>query len=136
MDYPSYFELLNIPLPEGRPGIIHALETDELIVRDDSGKWNITNLGAILFAKDLREFKGLKRKAIRVVQYESSNKIKTVREHMETKGYASGFENVIGFINSILPTNEVIEQALRKSVPMYPELSIRELVANAHNVNL
>jgi len=131
LDYPSYFELLNIPLPEGRPGIIHALETDELIVRDDSGQWNITNLGAILFAKDLREFKGLKRKAIRVVQYESSNKIKTVREHMETKGYASGFENVISFINSILPTNEVIEQALRKSVPMYPELSIRELVANA-----
>ena len=112
LDYPSYFELLNIPLPEGRAGIIHALETDELIVKEANGKWNITNLGAILFAKDLGAFKGLNRKAIRVVQYESSNKIKTVREHVETKGYASGFENVIGFINSILPANEVIEQAL------------------------
>lgn len=131
LDYPSYFELLDIPLPEGREGIIHALEADELIIRDDSGKWNISNLGAILFAKDLRDFKGLKRKAIRVVQYESSNKIKTVREYMETKGYANGFENVISFINSILPTNEIIEQSLRKTVPMYPELSIRELVANA-----
>jgi ATP-dependent DNA helicase RecG len=30
-----------------------------------------------------------------------------------------------------LPENEVIGQALRKSVPMFPELAIRELVANA-----
>jgi predicted HTH transcriptional regulator len=31
----------------------------------------------------------------------------------------------------VLPANEVIEQALRKSVPMFPELAVRELVANA-----
>jgi predicted HTH transcriptional regulator len=30
-----------------------------------------------------------------------------------------------------VPTNEVIEQALRKTVPMFPELAVRELVANA-----
>jgi len=30
-----------------------------------------------------------------------------------------------------LPVKEVIEQALRKSVPMFPELAVRELVANA-----
>ncbi|MEK6534124.1 MAG: ATP-binding protein, partial [Thermodesulfobacteriota bacterium] len=30
-----------------------------------------------------------------------------------------------------LPANEVIEQALRKDVPLYPELAVRELVANA-----
>jgi ATP-dependent DNA helicase RecG len=31
----------------------------------------------------------------------------------------------------MLPSNEVIGQALRKEVPMYPELAVRELVANA-----
>ena len=50
---------------------------------------------------------------------------------MGVKGYANGFEGLIGFINGLLPTNEVIEQALRKTVPMYPELAVRELVANA-----
>ena len=30
-----------------------------------------------------------------------------------------------------MPTNEVIERALRKTAPMYPELAIRGLVANA-----
>ena len=34
-------------------------------------------------------------------------------------------------INSQLPSNEVIEQALRRTVPMYPELAVLELVANA-----
>ncbi len=32
---------------------------------------------------------------------------------------------------ALVPTNEVIERALRKTAPMYPELAIRGLVANA-----
>jgi hypothetical protein len=32
----------------------------------------------------------------------------------------------------LLPANEIIEQALRRNVPMFPELAVRELVANAH----
>jgi ATP-dependent DNA helicase RecG len=38
---------------------------------------------------------------------------------------------LLTYINNLLPRNEVIGQALRKEVPMYPELSVRELVANA-----
>ena len=44
---------------------------------------------------------------------------------------ACGFEGLIGYINALLPANEVIKQALRATVPMYPEIAIRELVANA-----
>jgi predicted HTH transcriptional regulator len=32
---------------------------------------------------------------------------------------------------ALVPANEVIEKALRRSVPMFPEIAIRELVANA-----
>ena len=35
------------------------------------------------------------------------------------------------YINNLLPRNEVIGQALRRNVPMYPELAVRELVVNA-----
>jgi len=131
IDYPAYFDLLKTPLPEDRSRILEALNADNLIIKNDSGNWNITNLGAILFAKDLNQFKGLNRKTIRVIQYESTNKIKTLREQINNKGYACGFESLISYINSILPTNEIITQALRETVPMYPELAIRELVANA-----
>jgi len=47
------------------------------------------------------------------------------------RAYASGFEGLIGYINGLLPRNEVIGQAIRKQVPLYPELAVRELVANA-----
>ena len=41
------------------------------------------------------------------------------------------YSGLIDFITTLLPSNEVIGQALRKTVPIFPELAIRELVANA-----
>ncbi len=131
LDYPVYFDLLEQPLPTNRDGILAALTDDGLLRRGEAGGWCITNLGAILFAKRLDDFSTLKRKAVRVVQYRGTGRVETLREQVGAKGYASGFEGLIGFINGLLPSNEVIEQALRKSVPMFPELAVRELVVNA-----
>lgn len=131
LDYPAYFDLLSLPLPEGRDGILSALAADDMIAPGKGGKWNITNLGAVLFAKRLADFRTLARKAVRVVLYKGENRVKTVREQEGSKGYAAGFKGLIGFVTNLLPSNEVIGQALRKQVPMFPELAIRELVANA-----
>ena len=38
---------------------------------------------------------------------------------------------MINFVDSLIPRNEIIGKALRKDVPMYPELAIRELIANS-----
>jgi predicted HTH transcriptional regulator len=130
LDYPAYFDLLNLPLPESRDGIFSMLQADEMIEPDKSGKWNISNLGAILFAKKLADFRRLKRKAVRVVVYKGENRVETLREQEVARGYACGFEGLIGFILGFLPSNEVIGKALRREVPMLPELAIRELVAN------
>jgi predicted HTH transcriptional regulator len=131
LDYPTYFDLLKLPLPETRDSILRALSADNLIRRTERGRWNITNLGAILLAKKLTDFRSLRRKAVRVIAYKGNSRVETLREQEGTKGYASGFEGLIGYINLLLPSNEVIGKALRASVPMYPELAIRELVANA-----
>jgi predicted HTH transcriptional regulator len=131
LDYPAYFDLLSLPLPEGREGILATLVADNMIAHGKGGKWNITNLGAVLFAKRLADFRTLSRKAVRVVLYKGESRVETVREQEGSKGYAAGFEGLIGFVTNLLPSNEVIGQALRKQVPMFPELAIRELVANA-----
>ncbi|QDS90934.1 Divergent AAA domain protein [Rosistilla ulvae] len=131
LDYPAYFKLLNQPLPDNRDGILSALASEDLICGDDSGSWNITNLGVMLFANSLERFKPLNRKSVRVVVYDGRGKINTIKEQEGQRGYANGFEGLIGFINALLPRNEVIGPALRKEVPMYPELAVRELVANA-----
>lgn len=131
LDYPAYFDLLERPLPANRDGILEALADDDLIVPCEAGGWRITNLGAVLFAKRLEDFPGLRRKAPRVIQYRGMSRVETLKEQVGTRGYASGFEGLIGYINGLLPSNEVIGQALRRSVPMFPEVAIRELVANA-----
>lgn len=131
LDYPAYFDLLGQPLPENRDGILEALSNDNLSRASDAGGWDITNLGAILFAKKLGDFPHLKRKTVRVIQYRGSGRTEALKEQECGKGYASSFAELIGYINNLLPSNEVIEQALRKTVPMYPELAVRELVANA-----
>ena len=131
LDYPAYFDLFARPLPNGRDGILQALAADHLIERQDGGTWIIRNLGAILFAKRLSDFGRLQRKAVRVMAYKGTSRVETLKETEGNRGYAAGFEGLIGFINGMLPSNEVIGQALRKTVTVYPELAIRELVANA-----
>jgi len=85
----------------------------------------------VLFAKNIREFSTLKRKAVRVIQYKGKGRIETQKEQEGGKSYANGFEGLIGYIMALIPGNEVIGQALRKNIPMFPELAVRELVANA-----
>lgn len=131
LDYPAYFDLLEQPLPANRDGILAALADDRLIRPCSAGGWNIAYLGAILFAKRLDAFHSLRRKAVRVIQYRGTGRTEALREQEGTKGYACGFEGLIAYINGLLPANEVIEQALRRTVPMFPELAVRELVANA-----
>ncbi len=53
LDYASYFELTKQPLPDNRSGILHKLKEDRLISSDVGGRWNITNLVAILIARNL-----------------------------------------------------------------------------------
>lgn len=130
LDYPSYFDLINLPLPSNKSGIVEKLINERLVLKEGS-KYSITNLGAILFAKEIEQFETLERKTIRVIIYDGKHKRKTIKEQTGKKGYAVGFEGLVNYIDDQLPTNEIIDSALRKEVKMYPKLAIRELVANA-----
>lgn len=131
LDYPAYFELLGIPLPEDRSKILARLQEDYLIADDTAGHWDIKNLGAILFARNLDDFRPLARKAVRVIVYEGKGRLKTLREQVVRKGYAAGFTGLIDYIRALLPRSESVGSALRREVPIYPEEAIRELIPNA-----
>ena len=132
IDYPAYFKLMEQRLPDNRSAILEKLLSEQIIRKSkNSLKFDITNVGAVLFANDLRQFERLARKAPRVIIYKGSNRVETIKEQGGSKGYAVGFEGLITYINDQLPQNEHIEKAFRKEVRMYPEIAIRELVANA-----
>ena len=131
LDYSTYFALLNRSIPEGRGNIAHDLLEDELLKKQDNGLFTITNLGAALFARRLAEFPTVSRKAIRVVQFEGKSKVQLLKDYTGQKGYALGFEGLMEFLNALLPTKEVIVGAMRKTKMPYPEIALREVIANA-----
>lgn len=131
LDYTKYFDYTGIPQPSNEEGIGHFLTEEGLLVREDSGLYAITNLGAILFSKKLSAFERLGRKAVRVVQYDGNNRLLTLKDDTQDEGYAICFENLIRYTNALLPSAEVITDAIREKKSIYPELAIREAVANA-----
>jgi ATP-dependent DNA helicase RecG len=126
----TYFDLLKQPYPSNQASVIDKFVQAGLIVPNQGG-FDITKLAAILFAKNLGAFESLERKVVRVIVYKSKSKVATEREYIEMKGYALAFENIVNWTNSQLPANEEIGKVLRAETRMYPEIAIRELIANA-----
>jgi predicted HTH transcriptional regulator len=130
LDTQGFFELMKLAYPSDRAGVIDRLQRERLLDAV-AGGYAIRRLGAILLAKKLEEFPDVARKAPRVVVYSGSSKVSTRIDRVGVKGYAVGFQGLVRFIMEQLPQNEVIEDALRKEVKLAPEITIRELVANA-----
>jgi predicted HTH transcriptional regulator len=131
LDYDSYFELLHIPLPNNTESIIHYFVRERMVVNQDNGLYAITNLGAVLFARQMELFKTISRKSIRVIQYEGNDRTTTIRETEGNKGYASGFKGLLRYIEGLLPAKESITDGLRNSGALYPQIALRELIINA-----
>ena len=130
LDYETYFRLIKVKQPETTDGVLEHMRADNLIAPDVGGRWNILNLGAILFARNLNLFP-LGGKVLRVVQYEGDTRSRTKRSRDGVMGYAAGFSGALQYIDGLLPAEERIEQGIRTSVRSYPQIAIRELVANA-----
>ena len=133
LDHDSYFDLTGQVAPTDDGQKLEMLKLDRLIQKDVGGRWQILNLGAMLFANDLRQFGGdLERKGVRVVRHEGAKRTSTVTHRQDWKlGYANGFQGLLDYVNGLLPQKEQIGKALRKAHPVFPTLSVRELVANA-----
>lgn len=128
LDYPNYFSLMGLELPD-RDSIISKFFEEGLISKFE-GQYSITNLGAILFARNLDDFPRIARKKLRIIFYKEKNRVETIKEKIYSKGYATIFYESWEYILDQLPSNEIIEKALREKREIYPKIAIRELLAN------
>lgn len=131
LDYDKYFQLTKQNLPTETKQFLEKMSQDGLVVKQDIGTYKITFLGAILFARNIKDIQSVSRKTVRVIKYVGSNKVKRESDKDGTRGYAAGFEGLIDYINGLLPSNEEIEKAIRVETKTYPEVAIREFMANA-----
>lgn len=128
LDYHALYRLLDKNVPKSTDTIMSKL-TEMGYCYEKSGKWTITNLGAILFARSLKDFPSLSGREVIVRKYVGQNNRQLQLEQRGGYGYAVGFEGLIDFIMRNTGT-EVIDVA-RNIEPVYPRVAIREFVANA-----
>ena len=129
LDWEKYFELVGQQPPSDRRSLLQRLEQENLI--SITNQLGITNMGAVLFAKDLRKLDKLNRKTVRIIIYKSKGRLEGSRELEAVRGYAAGFNDLIARIEDQLPAREEIgSDGFRKTLKTYPSLAIREIVAN------
>ena len=127
----TYYDRLGKPMPMSAANIAHDLTEDLLLIREDSGRYSITNLGALLIAKKLSSFSHLNRKAVRVIQHKDTSRLQMLKDETFDEGYAICFNKIEQYMNALLPSEEVIgEDGIRRTVGKFPMLAIREAIGN------
>lgn len=130
LDHGAFFSLTNAAPLSAAEDVLERLSAENLISADVGGRWNILNLGAILFAKKLSSFPRLTNRAIRLIQYQATSRVKARQEYSVESGYAIAFEPLIDQVID-LTTVEDIGGSLRLRTSLFPRNAVRELIANA-----
>lgn len=127
----KYFDINKKAYPSNQEEIVRYLIEEEILQKQDDGLYSVTNLGAILLARNIRDFRSIERKAIRVIQYSSKNRFGDTKEYICEAGYAVCFEQLLQYIGALTPTKEKITGAYRENISIYPQIAVRETIANA-----
>lgn len=128
LDYKALYRILDKNLPKSEDSIIDRL-TDYKLCKQTGDYWTISNLGAVLFSKNLQNFPNLVGHEVIVRKYVGANNRQLEFEQHVTYGYAVGFEWLVDFIMRNTSTEHI--DVKRKEIPTYPRVAIREFVANA-----
>lgn len=131
LNWRTWYSLQGLPEPDKPSEVLRSFVTQSIVSDEYDSSFAITNLGALLLAKDITRFPSVARKTVRVTQYLGSDARNPVAEVEGRYGYAVGFERLVSFIAARTQQREKQIQGVRQSVPIIPEIAIREFVANA-----
>lgn len=129
LDADWYRQAFGVPQTASVDETLHRFASEQLIVKQDSGRYAITNLGALMFARDLDDFPTVARKALRVIRYDGTSPISPSRSKTFAFGYAK-LDQMLEYIEALLPEQEVIQGARRVTQRAFPHMALRELIAN------
>ena len=126
----AYFDLLNLRHPSDIESAMTPLVEQELLRKQDNGRYTITNLGALLLAKKMSDFPGLRKRQLRVVRFAGTGNYEILDDKTYPDGYALALRKAEEHIMSMIPSSEVVDGALRVIRYDYPQRAIRELLSN------
>jgi ATP-dependent DNA helicase RecG len=88
-------------------------------------------LFAILAAKDLNQFGAVSNKAGRVIVFKGRDKVDGIHDETGQTGYAIVFPKMLSLVMEHVTGKEIFVHGVRKREQFYPEIAVREFLANA-----
>ncbi|MGN0906499.1 MAG: ATP-binding protein [Bullifex sp.] len=131
LDFSNYFILQGLNVNNNPEVVLNYALSDDLISKQDNGLYSITNLGALLFAINLRDFPSVRDKRLRVIVYADNTKAEILKDSVFESGYALVYSKMTAFLDGVLPSKEVIGIGLRTTEKRFPERAVREVISNA-----
>lgn len=127
----NFYKKNCLPSNVDSSSLVQSLVNDKIIVPTGE-KFNLTNLGAYTLASDLNKFPDILRRTIRIVKYNGTSSLEnSVYDRSGSLGIAISFKNILLNIMNLIPYSEMYNGGLRDEIHLFPEIAIRELVANA-----
>lgn len=130
VDYKFLIKKVDKGEPTSKEAIANLLQ-EYKICRQNGDKWEITNLGAILFANNLADFPQFESKYVIARKYQGDSNRFLERDLFFRKGYACGLEEMVEQIMNLMPRIEDFSTTARGDKYPYPKVAVRELLANA-----
>ena len=128
LDVDGFYEVLDKDVPQSKNAVMKVLEEYGFVKRC-GGLYDVTNMGALLIARQLRDFPMLEGRRVIVRRYMGSNNRTLTMEQYWPDAYAVGFDKLLDFI--VDNSSEEVIVGRREMLPVYPKVAIRELLANA-----
>ncbi|RYC30863.1 transcriptional regulator [Lichenibacterium minor] len=111
--------------------VIDQLLMEGLILDDSQNRFDATNLLAIIAAKEISEFPLLATKAPRVITYKGTDKLHAIDDQTGSYGYGIAFSRLLDFIMGKIASKEEMIKGVRTKTHAVPEITVREILANA-----
>jgi ATP-dependent DNA helicase RecG len=127
----DYYQLTKLTPPQNSDLAVRLFTDRKFLIDELDGTFAITNLGALLWAKDIRDFPSVSRKTIRVIKYIGNDVANAEAEREGRLGYALGYSGLTEFVKSQVSKREAIAAGVRNSIPIIPDIATRELISNA-----
>ena len=126
----AYYELNRLTRPSSLEGILVDFVKQEILRKQDDEAYTITNLGALLLAKDLSVFPNLRKRPLRILKFEGNGNFNILDDKTFNEGYAISLQRAEDYIKAVIPSKEIIDGAFRRIIYAHPQRAIRELLSN------
>jgi ATP-dependent DNA helicase RecG len=130
LHYDVYYLRQRKSIPTNSNNIIKDFIDEGFLKQTEKG-FDITFLGMVLFARNLYEIDETLNKRIRITTFKNNSKIDGYTHDIYgQKGYAAAFEDMVNYIISQIPEDQIVEGINRKHQHKFSITSIREFLAN------